>query len=149
MIELLVSHNWPGNIRELQNVIERAVIITKGRVLELRKEELLVQNAESVAIKTLADAERAHIVATLAETNWVIGGRRGAAAQLGLPRTTLIAMMQRHGVYRERQGQSAETPERGADISERSFVPVPEERSQGSHRIQGHAYEPSFNCQEN
>jgi len=51
-----------------------------------------------VSIKTLADAERAHITATLRETKWVIGGPRGAAAQLGLPRTTLIARMQRLGI---------------------------------------------------
>jgi DNA-binding NtrC family response regulator len=53
------------------------------------------------AIKTLADAERAHITATLQETNWVVGGPRGAAAQLGLPRTTLIARMQRLGISNE------------------------------------------------
>ena len=53
---------------------------------------------DPVAIKTLADAERAHITATLRETRWVIGGPRGAAAKLGLPRTTLMARMQRLGI---------------------------------------------------
>jgi len=110
--EVLACHDWPGNIRELQNVIERAVIMTKGPVLELQMAELMAQSAGSTAIRTLADAERAHIVATLQETNWVVGGRRGAAAQLGLPRTTLITMMQRHGIYRERSGQRSETSDR-------------------------------------
>jgi formate hydrogenlyase transcriptional activator len=101
VIELLACHDWPGNIRELQNVIERAVIITRGPALELQRSEVMLRKPQLPAIKTLADAESAHIVATLEETNWVIGGRRGAAAQLGLPRTTLIAMMRRHGIYRE------------------------------------------------
>jgi formate hydrogenlyase transcriptional activator len=118
VIELLECHDWPGNIRELQNVIERAVIITKGSVLKLQMAELMVQSVGATAVRTLADAERAHILATLEETNWVIGGRRGAAAQLGLPRTTLIAMMQRHGIYRETSG-------RQTDPSDRSFAPVP------------------------
>ena len=118
VIELLECHDWPGNIRELQNVIERAVIITKGSVLKLQMAELMVQSVGATAVRTLADAERAHILATLEETNWVIGGRRGAAAQLGLPRTTLIAMMQRHGIYRE-------TSARQTDPSDRSFAPVP------------------------
>jgi formate hydrogenlyase transcriptional activator len=104
-IELLTCHDWPGNIRELQNVIERAVIITRGSVLDLRMTELMTHGAGITANKTLADAERAHILATLNETNWVVGGRRGAATQLGLPRTTLITMMQRHGIYRGKSEQ--------------------------------------------
>src|SRR5580698_6390313 len=125
VIELLECHDWPGNIRELQNVIERAVIITKGSVLKLQMAELMVQSVGATAIRTLADAERAHILATLEETNWVIGGKRGAAAQLGLPRTTLIAMMQRHGIYRETSAQRVETPDRRAETYDRFFVPVP------------------------
>ena len=125
VMEVLACHDWPGNIRELQNVIERAVIITKGPVLELQMAELRVQTAGSTAIKTLADAERAHIAATLEKTNWVIGGKQGAAIQLGLPRTTLIAMMQRHGLFREVPGQSAETSYRRANNSDRSSAPLP------------------------
>lgn len=104
----LETHDWPGNIRELQNVIERGVIITTGRVLSRRTSEHLRRSeatpvaaaavVEPVNVTTLADAERAHILATLQKTNWVIGGPRGAAAQLGLPRTTLIARMQRLGI---------------------------------------------------
>jgi len=104
----LEHHDWPGNIRELQNVIERGVIMTNGPVLSWQTTEHLKQDeaspayrsagVEPVTIKTLADAERAHITATLHETGWVIGGPRGAAAKLGLPRTTLIARMQRLGI---------------------------------------------------
>jgi formate hydrogenlyase transcriptional activator len=104
-IELLTFHDWPGNIRELQNVIECAVIITRGSILDLHMTELMTHGAGITANKTLADAERAHILATLNETNWVVGGRRGAAMQLGLPRTTLITMMQRHGIYRGKSEQ--------------------------------------------
>jgi formate hydrogenlyase transcriptional activator len=96
----LEHHDWPGNIRELQNVIERGVIMTTGPVLSRRTTELLPQAtlAETVSIKTLADAERAHIIATLRQTNWVVGGPHGAAAQLELPRTTLLARMRRLGI---------------------------------------------------
>jgi formate hydrogenlyase transcriptional activator len=136
IMEVLVYHDWPGNIRELQNVVERAVIITKGPVLELQVAELMAHSAGSTAIKTLADAERAHIVATLEATNWVIGGRHGAATQLGLPRTTLITMMQRHRIFRETSAHPAETPELRAETYDRFFVPVPRARSQGSCSVQ-------------
>jgi len=93
----LRSYAWPGNIRELQNFIERSVIMTTGTVLRPRLSELLIQNGPA-EVRTMADAERAHIVATLQETNWVVGGPGGAAARLGLPRTSLIARMQRLGL---------------------------------------------------
>src|SRR5262249_13511607 len=123
VMEALESHDWPGNIRELQNIIERGVIMTTGRVLSRQATDhlnrgkiapiLLSSVAEPVSIRTLADAERAHITATLNETNWVIGGPRGAAAQLGLPRTTLIARMQRLGISREAsRGRSAQPARR-------------------------------------
>lgn len=109
-------------IRELQNAIERGVIMTPGSVLSHRTVEHLRRSevvpiranaaAEPVGVRTLADAERAHITATLNETNWIVGERRGAAAQLGLPRTTLIARMQRLGISHEtarnRLGQAAQ-----------------------------------------
>ena len=104
----LREHDWPGNIRELQNAIERGVIMTTGPFLSPQTTEHLQRGevtlvrvpvaANPASIKTLADAERAHIAATLRETDGVIGGPRGAAAQLGLPRTTLIAKMQRLGI---------------------------------------------------
>jgi formate hydrogenlyase transcriptional activator len=115
VIEFLKRHDWPGNIRELQNVIERGVLRTTGPALDLRPAELIMQHigsapisadAEQKAIRKLVDAEWAHITATLRETNWVVGGPRGAAAQLGLPRTTLIARMQRLKIPAQRSIQS-------------------------------------------
>lgn len=113
VMELLMSYEWPGNIRELQNVIERAVIMTVGPALQLKTTELRRQNQPLTPARTLVDVERAHIIAVLRETNWIVGGRRGAAAQLGVPRTTLIAMMQRHEISRhnlEQQGQLSDLP---------------------------------------
>lgn len=108
VMEALEAHHWPGNIRELQNIIERGVIMTTSGTLSRQTIEPLTRGdaapvyapaAGRVApIKTMADAERAHIIRTLRETDWVVGGRRGAAAQLGLPRTTLLARMQRLGI---------------------------------------------------
>ena len=97
VMEALTICDWPGNIRALQNFIERAVIVSTGEVLRPRMTELEWQPAAAAA-RTLADAERAHIVETLRETNGVVGGKSGAAARLGLPRTTLIARMQRLGL---------------------------------------------------
>ncbi len=97
-LEALVRYPWPGNIRELQNFIERAVIITKGDVLEL---SALPSNTAVPADKvTLADAEREHILSALRDTNWVVGGRTGAAARLGVKRTTLISKMRKRGLSR-------------------------------------------------
>ena len=115
----LKHHNWPGNIRELQNVIERGVIMTRsGTVLSPRTKETLIrveaapvpvlEVVEPVGIKKrLVDAERAHITATLRETKWVVSGPRGAAIQLGIPRTTLLSKMQRLGISREASGGSS------------------------------------------
>jgi formate hydrogenlyase transcriptional activator len=109
VMEALEGHHWPGNIRELQNFIERAVIMTTGAVLRPRLAELRMQTV-SGEVRTLADAERAHIVSTLRETNGVVGGRSGAAARLGVPRTTLIAMMQRLGLAKYPPGQIERLP---------------------------------------
>ena len=98
LMEVLKGYDWPGNIRELQNCIERAVIMTRGSVLQPHTTQPMTQEATTATVKTLADAERAHIITTLRETNWVVGGRRGAAARLGLARTTLLARMQRLGI---------------------------------------------------
>lgn len=108
VMNALEHYDWPGNIRELQNVIERAVIMTTGRVLNSYPAQDLIRSgttatrpfepAELMNIKTLADADRAHITAILRESNWVVGGPRGAAAQLGVPRTTLLAKMRRLGI---------------------------------------------------
>jgi formate hydrogenlyase transcriptional activator len=101
---VLKSYYWPGNIRELQNFIERSVLVTQGPILSPRIAELkgLMHAAASAPSQTLSDAERAHIMGILKETNWVIGGRNGAAARLGLPRTTLISRMQKLGISNNR-----------------------------------------------
>ena len=109
----LARHDWPGNVRELQNVIERGVVMTAGRALS-RHTTRCLERANShlrcvsslsdppalqpVRIRTLADVQRALIHAALHETNGLIGGPRGAAAQLGVPRTTLIGKMQKLGI---------------------------------------------------
>ena len=97
----LVRYDWPGNIRELQNFIERSVILTRGAELRAPIAELTNQETPKWVLRTLADADRAHIIATLRQTNWVVGGRNGAAAKLGLNRTTLIARMRKLGISRE------------------------------------------------
>jgi formate hydrogenlyase transcriptional activator len=98
----LEQHRWPGNIRELQNVIERGVIMTTGSVLSCRTIDQLLGAAVELpvpaGIRTLAEAERTHIIEALRATEWVVGGTHGAAAHLGLPRTTLLSRMQRLGI---------------------------------------------------
>jgi formate hydrogenlyase transcriptional activator len=103
----LLGYSWPGNVRELQNLIERAVILSPGKVLRLPLSELNQHNSfadipgQSHGSRlTLKDAEREHIIQALAQTNWIIGGLKGAAARLGLKRTTLISKMQRLGISR-------------------------------------------------
>ena len=106
VMEALRLHDWPGNIRELQNFIERAVLMTQTRMLNppltelTRVAEAPVANGANC---TLVEMERVYISETLRQTNWVVGGRSGAAAKLGLPRTTLIARMRKLGISRERQ----------------------------------------------
>jgi transcriptional regulator with GAF, ATPase, and Fis domain len=100
VLKHLERHNWPGNIRELKNFVERSLITSTGNTLTPRTRELqsLVSLAPNESPRTLADAERAHIQRVLNATNWTIGGTGGAAAQLGLPRSTLISRMQRLGI---------------------------------------------------
>ena len=96
-IAALTRYSWPGNVRELQNFIERAVILATGPVLN-GSLPAVTCTPESSAPVTLEQAERSHILQTLEQTGGVVGGPNGAAAQLGLPRTTLIALMKRLGV---------------------------------------------------
>ena len=97
-MDALVHYPWPGNIRELQNLIERAVILTKGNVLQVPPMPSRTMNAiDAVSLK---DAERDHILKVLDESNWVVGGQNGAAARLGVARTTLISKMQKRGLSR-------------------------------------------------
>src|SRR4029077_11377131 len=98
-MESLVGYPWPGNIRELQNLIERAVILTTGNVLQVPSLPSVTPiHTDPV---TLAEADRDHILKVLKESNWVMGGSSGAAARLGVKRTTLIAKMKKLGVSRE------------------------------------------------
>jgi transcriptional regulator with GAF, ATPase, and Fis domain len=97
----LCSYDWPGNIRELQNLIERALILSEDGVLPNPLLNVETQRISvSAAPTTLLDSERTLILRTLVAAGWVIGGRDGAAARLGLKRTTLIYKMQRHGISR-------------------------------------------------
>jgi formate hydrogenlyase transcriptional activator len=93
----LTRHSWPGNVRELQNLIERSVILSTGAVLNGSLPEL-TYTPKSSAPATLEEAERSHILQTLLRTAGVVGGPNGAAARLGLKRTTLISMMRRLGI---------------------------------------------------
>jgi formate hydrogenlyase transcriptional activator len=95
------SYQWPGNIRELQNLIERAVILSKDGVLPNPLPTTATQAVTvSTGATTLRDSERALILRTLEGVRWVIGGPKGAAAKLGLKRTTLIHKMQKLGISR-------------------------------------------------
>jgi transcriptional regulator with GAF, ATPase, and Fis domain len=100
----LSSHWWPGNIRELQNLIERAVILSNLGVLPNPLPNTATKDATlGPAATTLRDSERALILHTLEAVGWVIGGPKGAAAKLGLKRTTLICKMQKLGIFRPLQ----------------------------------------------
>lgn len=100
----LARYHWPGNIRELQNVIERAVILSTGPVLKVALTDLEQPATNNQAIPrapfTLEEAERKHILAVLGETNWVVGGKNGAATRLGLNRSTLQFRMRKLGLTR-------------------------------------------------
>ncbi len=117
VVEVLKAHDWPGNIRELQNFIERAVLFSPGSVLRLPLNLMQTMrphsdsdsrtpagdDREHVGIsRTLADASREHILEILKQTDWLIGGQDGAANRLGLPRTTLIYKMRKLGIETRR-----------------------------------------------
>ena len=101
-MDALISYGWPGNIRELENVIERAVIMSPGPELQVPVGQLsrLAPGTDAWMPQTLEEAERAHILATLKQTRWVIAGPDGAAARLGLKRSTLQFRMKRLGIAR-------------------------------------------------
>jgi DNA-binding NtrC family response regulator len=101
-------YSWPGNIRELQNLVERAVIVSRDGVLpnplHKKQTELTVPSLHHTrtfhSSTTLEDSDRALILETLEQVGWIVGGPRGAAAKLGLKRTTLLAKMRRMGISR-------------------------------------------------
>ena len=100
----LVSYPWPGNIRELQNVIERAVILSRGPALKVSMADLKAKapdtNGAANGAMTLEEIERRHILSVLEQTNWVFAGPNGAAAKLGMKRPTLQFRMQKLGIAR-------------------------------------------------
>jgi formate hydrogenlyase transcriptional activator len=102
----LCEYHWPGNVRELENIIERAVIVSRGPELEVTLPEFKPQTFAGLASENSTDnlnlgaAEREHILKALLDANWVIGGSRGAAAKLGLNRSTLQSKMKKLGIAR-------------------------------------------------
>jgi formate hydrogenlyase transcriptional activator len=102
-MDALTSYDWPGNIRELQNLIERAVILTPGTTLDVpvmalnRRTSAPVREAGAA---TLEESDRRHILAALESSNWVIGGASGAAVRLGMKRSTLQFRMRKLGIVR-------------------------------------------------
>jgi formate hydrogenlyase transcriptional activator len=107
VVAVLQAHDWPGNIRELRNAIEHAVLFSPGSVLRLPLglKQTVKQSSES-ASRTLADADREHILETLKQTGWMIGGQDGAANRLGLPRTTLVYKMRKLGIETRRSSRA-------------------------------------------
>jgi formate hydrogenlyase transcriptional activator len=102
-MEALAHYSWPGNIRELQNLIERAVILTRGAVLQVPIQDLLDSPEHPRGHGTpctMEEVERAHILATLEETRWVLSGPSGAATRLGMNRSTLQFRMKKLGITR-------------------------------------------------
>jgi formate hydrogenlyase transcriptional activator len=112
VMDALVRYAWPGNVRELQNVIERAVILSAGTTLQVPPADLQSAVAQAAApgagagagaapaAVTLSDAEREHILGALRDTGWVLGGPKGAAARLGMKRSTLHAKLKKLGISR-------------------------------------------------
>jgi hypothetical protein len=102
----LCEYDWPGNIRELQNLIERAVTLCTGPVLRVPVRDLhhrtitMPSNGHTGQHQTLEEAERAHILQTLKNTKWVVGGPKGAASRLGMNRSTLQFRMKKLGIVR-------------------------------------------------
>jgi formate hydrogenlyase transcriptional activator len=103
IMDALTEYQWPGNIRELENVIERAVILSPGPILRVPIRDLHTRIAPGNNHKrnqTLEEVERTHILTTLKETRWVVSGPRGAATLLGLNRATLHFRMKKLGIVR-------------------------------------------------
>jgi transcriptional regulator with GAF, ATPase, and Fis domain len=115
VMDVLRAHDWPGNIRELQNFIERAVVLSPGPVLRPTLTDLrrMTKQPTASGAQTFAEASRDHILEVLEETRWMIGGRDGAAERLGLPRTTLIYKMRKLGIEPRRAQRSRHTPQIG------------------------------------
>ena len=105
-MEALIDHDWPGNIRQLQNFVERSVILTAGRVLQCPIAELLRRRTVVTPV-TLKECEREHILKAIQESNWVIAGPHGAAARLGMPRSTLMYRMRKLAITGQQPAPAA------------------------------------------
>ncbi|MCS6318480.1 MAG: sigma-54-dependent Fis family transcriptional regulator [Nitrospira sp.] len=100
-LNTLSAYDWPGNVRELEHVIERAVIVSQGSTITTEDLDGLGHGEDQpVEPRTLAEAERAHIVETLSRTNWILAGKQGAAEQLGMKRSTLQHRMKKLDISR-------------------------------------------------
>ena len=99
-MKALQDYHWPGNIRELESIIERAVILCPGPVLQLGDKLEISSPPLSSSVRTLEETERDQILKTLSETRWRIEGKDGAAAILGLNPSTLRARMHKLGIVR-------------------------------------------------
>jgi formate hydrogenlyase transcriptional activator len=115
----LIAYDWPGNIRELQNVIERAIILSSDGTLANPLAPTAANNSPTTVPTKLKDVERALILQALRDADWIIGGPAGAAAKLGVKRTTLMARMKKFGIARPTWNAGAnrvgETPQTGCD----------------------------------
>jgi DNA-binding NtrC family response regulator len=101
ILKIFNEYNWPGNIRELENVIERAVILTNDNILKIDQNMMMLdENEPTQAISELRDVEKNHIYSALIESNWIIEGSRGAAAKLGLAASTLRDRMRKYKLKR-------------------------------------------------
>jgi formate hydrogenlyase transcriptional activator len=121
ILDAFVSYPWPGNVRELQNLIERAVIrSSNGALPNPLPDKVPVAETVTVTLRpaqgTFRDSQRALILRALQTTGWIIGGTDGAAARLGLKRTTLIAKMKKFGISRPvQQTETTDLSENGED----------------------------------
>ncbi|HEX4229469.1 MAG TPA: sigma 54-interacting transcriptional regulator [Bryobacteraceae bacterium] len=112
-MEAMLAYDWPGNVRELQNFVEHGVIVSPGRTFQPPFGQLRRQNSGvRKENKTLEDATRDHILQVLKETKWIVGGKHGAAARLGIARTTLISKMRRLGIESAAEGFRDKSPSR-------------------------------------
>jgi DNA-binding NtrC family response regulator len=104
-MEALTQYEWPGNIRELRNVIERALIVSNGPVLQVELPNGPAKSAVALPTQerlTLREVDRRHVLAVLESTGWRVSGRSGAAEILGLKSTTLESRMAKLGIHRAR-----------------------------------------------
>jgi len=125
-MRVLCDYDWPGNIRELQNLIERAVILSPGPVLRVPLRDLhhrTITVSQNRQHQTLEEAERSHILQTLKQTRWVLGGPNGAAARLGINRSTLQFRIKKLGIVRPgREDDTGTASQPQARIAWQSFA---------------------------